>query len=105
MTVQCLSERPVRDLDGDVGWVLQAVKARVSAYPRELARIGLRVLDEHRLDIDQGQTGNIVCSLPLLLGETFRVDRETSRNIAVGSIFGLLHLFVQDEVMDAAAGE
>lgn len=91
----------VHDFDIDVDYVMEMCEKRVSSYPFYIRDLGLSYLEKLHLVKDKNSRRGGFCYLmPFWLKDSFNIDSETCRIIALGNIFGLLYFMSQDEVID-----
>jgi hypothetical protein len=96
---------PIGDFDSQVEWVLNACEKQVSTYPSLLRRSGLAYVNRFRVWKDNSSPGRCAYYIPFWLQDTFGLDQDTCRHMALGNAFGQYYILIQDEVMDTDSGE
>lgn len=84
--------------------VFRQAEERTAAFPVPFQQEGLDFLARFN-PLREDSTRNYICYLlPFWLQELTGLSPETCRKLSLGNVFIMAHYFIQDDVMDTAAG-
>ncbi|MFS0727060.1 hypothetical protein [Paenibacillus sp. 1P07SE] len=91
------------DYKEELAYIFDDARLRVSRFPDPLGQLGHTYMDAFN-PLLEGSTKNYVCYLlPYWLEDALPLRREHARELALANVFGMLHYFILDDVMDAAS--
>lgn len=95
----------VRDFENELQQVMTYCKDILDSYPTDLKKDALLMFDKYNVLTD-GNNKTFICHLlPFWLNDAFKLDKETTKKMASGNIFGMFYFLIQDAIMDVKQGD
>ncbi len=84
-----------------VDYVYLQAKRQINDFPAPSAQLGLSMLEKIDQSREVHKDNHICCLLPYWLSECLQVSEDDCDQLALGNLFGMMHYFIIDDVMDS----